>query len=108
MISRVASFTSSSRPAGDDRRRSRPKTIGAYASTPVLSSTWGASLLAPAATGAGLRLLSEDASPPNFPARLGLHRQGAGLTVANSTPQSYERWLRRTIEVSRLRPFRGE
>jgi hypothetical protein len=30
-------------------------------------------LLAPAATGAGLRLLSEDASPPNFPARLGLH-----------------------------------
>src|SRR5512132_1630492 len=44
-----------------------------YASTPVLSSTWGASLLAPAATGAGLRLLSEDASPPNFPARLGLH-----------------------------------
>jgi hypothetical protein len=35
-------------------------------------------------------------------------RQGAGLTVANSTPQSYERWLRRTIEVSRLRPFTGE
>ena len=35
-------------------------------------------------------------------------RQGTGLTVANSTPQSYERWLRRTIEVSGLRPFRGE
>ena len=34
-------------------------------------------------------------------------RQGAGLTVANSTPQSYEQWLRRTIEVS-SRPFRGE
>jgi hypothetical protein len=30
-------------------------------------------LLAPAATSAGLRILSEDAPPPNFPARLGLH-----------------------------------
>jgi hypothetical protein len=55
--------------------RSRRKAIGACASTPVLSSPWGASLLAPAATGAGLRLLSEDAPPPNFPARLGLHLQ---------------------------------
>ena len=35
-------------------------------------------------------------------------RQGTGLTVTNSTPQSYERWLRRTIEMSRLRPFKGE
>jgi hypothetical protein len=31
-------------------------------------------LLAPAATGVGFGILSEDAPQPNFPASLGLHR----------------------------------
>src|SRR5512147_1021355 len=60
-------------PATTGVPRSRRKAIGACASTPVLSSPWGASLLAPAASGAGLRSLSKDAPLPNFPASLGLH-----------------------------------
>lgn len=35
-------------------------------------------------------------------------RQGSGLTVTNSTPQLYERWLRRTIAIASLCPFKGE
>jgi hypothetical protein len=44
------------------------------ASTPVLSSSWGASWLAPAATGDGGPITSQQGSTPTeFPALLGLH-----------------------------------
>src|SRR5512144_1332844 len=77
MISRVASPAPRVPPATTGVPRSRRKAIGACASTPVLSSPWGASLLAPAASGAGLRSLSKDAPLPNFPASLGLHPNDA-------------------------------
>src|SRR5215472_3269592 len=46
--------------------RSDRKGIGAYASTPVLSWTWGASLLAPAATGADCGNPQPGCTPTKF------------------------------------------
>src|SRR6516164_4256805 len=46
--------------------RSDRKGMGAYASTPVLSWTWGASLLAPAATGADCGNPQPGCTPTNF------------------------------------------
>jgi hypothetical protein len=61
------------RPAATDGLRSNHKGIGECTSIPILSSTSGASLLAPVASGAGIRVLSDDVPLPGFPARLGLH-----------------------------------
>src|SRR5512144_2621740 len=88
MISRVASPAPRVPPATTGVPRSRRKAIGACASTPVLSSPWGASLLAPAASGAGLRSLSKDAPLPNFPASLGLH---PGSTCSVTFPDDHAR-----------------
>src|SRR5512144_201777 len=78
MISRVANFTSSSRPAGDDRRPSITSESDWRVRIDAGSLfDMGASLLAPAATGAGFATPQRGCTPPNFPARLGLHRQNA-------------------------------